>query len=282
MKTSSATIRLTVGSLMLAAATWAVAQNGPAGDYSVQITDPDNAVWDLTSIEGLTSGYGFEVENPNAEVEVSFERELRQAGSGKLSGTGQADVALELWDESGYNSLDFPGVYKTSGSVIGSRGVCRIRINTTVSGIADLDGRNRRVTGSENLNVAVNNATLTSTGVSKTKASAAGVGSVSGVDSWSGEPIDNDFATWTLGLWDLATTGKKVTGVAEVQLHSGAVHEFSLKGTFNAKTGISKLVLMGQGVAKGANLVVTIGPEDFVTSVKGKIFGQMVNATFSN
>lgn len=282
MKNFVTAVPTTVFGLLLGISSWTMAQSGPSGDYSAQVTDPQSAVWDLTAIPGLTTGYSFSVEDEFAEVDLAFDRELQHWGTGKLSGSGGTEVSLDLYDEMGHEFVVFPATYKTSGSVAGNRGICRIRMNTTVTGMGTLDGVNRRLTGSENLAVTVDNTSLTSSGSSRTKASASGIGGINGVDTWSGESLDMGPATWTLRLLGLATSGKKVTGAAEVVLHSGAVHEFAVKGNYNAKNGLSKLVLTGQGAAKGSNLVVTIGAGDFVMAVKGKMFGQMVNAVFTN
>jgi hypothetical protein len=259
---------------------WGIAQEGPAGSYQVNVTDSANLVWDLTSIPGLTSDYSLWIEREDTYLELWFERDFQQAGSGKLSGSGQRDVHMELWtDETGETFLSFPGTYKTSGSITSSRGICKVKMNTTVTGNAHLEGKTRRLNASQNASVTLNNTTMVATGVDKAKASASGLGGISSTESWS-ETLQNiGTGYWELELLDLVTTGNKITGSAQVTLHSGATHQFSVKGTYNAKKQMSKLVLTGLGLAKGGNLTLTIQGEDQITSMKGRIFGQMVNLT---
>lgn len=255
------------------------AASGPSGDYTVQMTDPGNFVWDLTGLDGDNSEYSMWVADEDVELELSFVRHLQQSGSGKVSGSGQGPVALHLWDGT-ETSLTFPGTYKVTGSITANHGLCKVRLTTSMKGVAPLEGANRTLSASENLSVTLDNATLGLSGTLQTKASASGLGSIKGNESVNEVIFQPGGGIWTLQLLDLLTTDKKVTGTAQVILHSGATHAFGLKGTYNAKTQATKLLLTGQGIAKGGNLVVTLGAANTVTSVKGKIFGQMVNATY--
>jgi len=266
---------------LLTLVNWGVAQSGPTGNYQVNVGSPASYVWDLSGIPGLTTDYSLEIDSDDASVELYFPRDIQHAGSGKISGSGVRTVRMQLFDEGGLTDIEFPGTYKTTGVVTSSRGVCKVTMATTVTGSAVLDGLNRRLSATENLSATVNNGSLTVSGKTKTKASASGLGSISSTDSWVDQPMDDVVdGSWTLRLLNLVTTRNKVTGTAEVTLHTSAVHQYSVKGTYNAKTQISRLVVTGLGSAKGGNLTVTIGPDNRVTAVKGRIFGQAVDVTF--
>lgn len=267
--------------LILGSGVWSYGQNGPSGNYAVSVTGAENLVWDLTALDNEMGDYRMSIGSDSTEVQLSFPRHFKETGSGSLVtiGTGDTDVNMELWDSSSEPiQLTFPGKYKVSGSITSNRGVCKVKMVTSVTGKANLQNANRSLSASETISASVNNATFQVTGTSQSKASASGLGSMKSSDT-----ISDDIASmqggWVMNLTGLATTGNKVTGTASVTLHSGAIHQFSVKGTYNSKTGISKLVLMGLDVAKGGNLTVTMGSGNKVTLIKGKVFGQMVNFT---
>lgn len=249
---------------------------GPSGDYELLVTERLNAVWDLTALADLTSEYSFEIQDTEAGATIRFARPFEQSGSGKIAGSGDTRVYIESWDEEGPDAYDFPATYKTAGAITSNRGLCKIKLSTSVTGVAYFKEAYRTVTANETLTLTLNNATLTTTGSSKATAGSSGH-TIQAVDSWSEEPVTIGEGHWNLRLRSLATAGKTVTGTAEVGLHSGALHQFSLKGAYNSKTQATKLVLMGQGGAAGSSLTVTIGADNRITTVKGKLFGQMVS-----
>jgi hypothetical protein len=78
---------------------------------------------------------------------------------------------MQIWDDDGESELHFTGTHKTSGSITSNRGVCKVKLNTTVSGNANLENANRRITASENNSVSINNTTLTVSGTSQSSGS---------------------------------------------------------------------------------------------------------------
>jgi hypothetical protein len=128
----------------------------------------------------------------------------------------------------------------------------------------------------------IDNTTRTASGTSKSKGNASGIGSISGSDTFETEPLDPILGdgSWTLKLLDLATLNNKVTGQAQVLLGTGKTYDFTVKGAYKASTGLSKLVVQGLDTAKPSSLVVTLGPENTIVQIKGRIFGQTINASF--
>jgi hypothetical protein len=255
--------------------------SGPSGDYERTVTDRLNAVWDLSSVAALTSGYSFVIEDKHARAQFRFARPFQQSGSGRLAGGGDTRVYIESVDEEGPDAYDFAAIHKTTGTVIGNKGLCKILLNTTANGTAFLKGANRNLTVMDTVSIILDKESLMTSGTRKARAfQAKGGVPIQSTASWTQEPAGLGEGHWTLRLLDLVTTGKTTSGAAEVVLHSGAAHPFTVKGVYNTKTRQTKLVLLGQGTAAGANLTVTMSAENAITSIKGKLFGQMVNAAF--
>lgn len=263
---------------LLSFVSWASAQGGPAGNYEAKVQSPGSYIWDLARLPNLTTDYSMEIDSDDSSVELHFPRNVQIAGSGKISGTGSHTVQMRLDDDEGLTELDFPGTYKTTGVITSSRGVSKVNIATTVTGTAVLDGASRRLSATENITATVYNTNKTVSGTAKTKASASGLGSINSTDSWANEPMEDVVdGSWTLRLLNLVTAKNKVTGTADVTLHTSSVHQFTVKGTYNPRTGTSRLMVTGLGAAKGASVTVTIGPGNTITSIKGKMFGQAVD-----
>lgn len=70
--------------------------------------------------------------------------------------------------------------------------------------------------------------------------------------------------------------GKKLTGTALATLQNGREVPFSLKGTYNAGTDLTKLKLKGSGGKFSIQAQEVLDQLVFQT-VKGKLLGQTVN-----
>ena len=82
-------------------------------------------------------------------------------------------------------------------------------------------------------------------------------------------PID-----WHLDM-TLDSIGAKVTGSASVSLENGRSFPFTVKGTYTARTGVSKLALTGTGAGKGTKLTVAMNGNS-LTGITGSLLGQKV------
>lgn len=272
-----ASIAIAAG-LSLILPTVANAQSGPSGTTTNTVSDPANAVWDFA---GIVTNVNVDVTGSIGSVDLSFPVTIQQSGSGKLSGSGDVTVAL---DYAG-SDQSFPGTYKVSGGLTSSRDGAHLTFVATVAGMTSLppDPKSRRVSATHQDNATINASTRTISGKRKLSASASGMGSIV-ENSFFGPlplhlvgPFGN--GSWTLTL-TVSTTGKIVTGSAVVALNSGQTFHYGVKGSFNAKSNSSKLVLTGADLAtKGSTLQVTMSG-DAVTAIKGKITGQSVKVTF--
>jgi hypothetical protein len=270
------------GLLVVGAASSARGQTGPAGDFQLSVTEASSIVWDLSAIDAFHHA-GIEVEDPKKEgrAELDFLTTPILGAGGKISGAGQTTVSLGVETDLGWETITFPGTYKLSASISSSKGVAKGSSSVSVSGTAQLEGKARALKASSSTSFTVNNSAKTVSGSMKSSASASGLGSISGKDTFGPNSMVTEGAgdgTWTL-LMTLSTTGKVVTGSqAKVTLSSGRILSFTAKGTFTAKTQATKLVLTGTGDAKGSSLQIGLAGSQIKT-VKGKLLGQTVGLT---
>ena len=148
--------------------------------------------------------------------------------------------------------------------------------------MADLQGATRKVTAKKSTKLTFDNVAGTASGTDKNSASASGLGSISGRDTFS-QSLSDIFpgnGSWTLALFNLNTDSRnKITGSAVVTLNSGETFEYGVRGVYKSKTDTSKLVLSAFNPGtKGSTLVVGMNG-NAVATIKGKISGQMVNVS---
>jgi hypothetical protein len=245
----------------------------PSGTVTYDVTDEANVLWDVTRIPELSNLY---VGIADIQSDIWFSVDFSQDGGGKLTGAGSTSITVH--SDVIYGTIP-NATYKVSGSIKSKGGVATLRYSATATAMAAIDGRQRSlsVTGSETVTLDARYGLLT--GTYKNKASASGLGG--GKDTG---PIPQTWADvapylgnggWELSL-DLANDGvKKIDGTATVMLNSGAGMAFSVKGSYNAKTDISKLVLSPPPSVKGSSLKVTM-LGDSITAIQGKVSGQSI------
>lgn len=117
------------------------------------------------------------------------------------------------------------------------------------------------------------------TGKAKTGSESAGTGAV------SFSLPDDVTGDWQLTLNLTPTEGKtgtKYTGTAAVVTSVGDTVDFTVTGTYSAKSDVSDLTLKGTGWGAGTSLTLVIstsGSAMNVESIKGKLFGQSLSYT---
>jgi hypothetical protein len=254
---------------------------GPNGLYRVKVADPTSMIWDLSASDALKD-VNLDFYHSDGEHQASFEFQapFQQNGAGKLSAIGATSVQFGYTDDSGaWVMAPFSATYKVTGSVSSVNGKSRGTITYSVAGSAIIAGRSRRVTLSKSGTFTGDNASQTFGGTTRNRAAATGEHPLSNTSVWGPESMRdrlNSDGSWNLSLI-LGTSGKVIGGSGAVALNSGAALPFTVKGVYNAKTEVSKLVLTGTGAAKGSSLQVTMAG-NIVSLVKGKVFGQSVNS----
>jgi hypothetical protein len=79
---------------------------------------------------------------------------------------------------------------------------------------------------------------------------------------------------WILAS-DVAANGNKLTGTGTITLSNGRILSYQIIGSYNTKSQIAKLKLIGQGDAKGTSLSLTTqGTGMDLVTLKGKVLGQ--------
>jgi hypothetical protein len=235
-----------------------------SGSYSFDF----NGVVSLWDISGTYSG---------DIVPFSINLSIAEDPSGKLSGNGTFDV----------EGLD-GDIKSVSGKIEGSSNDPHVAIKMRMSGTGELEGVDAKVSLVANMHYQLDSAehglddptgsgslTITDLKTGQT-ASEGGKFKRSELTSLDGLPIDST------GGWDLSLTltpnGNRYTGMASVELSTGATADFKVAGTYNSGSDTSKIALVGD--AGKLDLVIsTSGATLNVESATGKIFGQTVKYT---
>src|ERR1043166_8878111 len=148
----------------------------PAGNISTNITNPTNAIFDITQVSDLKH-VSLDFDDSNGSLQIAFDVDFDQNGGGKLAGTGTNVVSLV---QDGSPQPDFAAAYVVKGAVTSVKGAGRLSIPRSASGTAFLEGANRNASVSEKGSVIINPVTLQIvSGTFSRKASAAGLGSKS-------------------------------------------------------------------------------------------------------
>ena len=255
---------------------------GPTGTFTSDVSGAANAVWDAESLFVATNVNSIIYRNGGVNAIVDYPIALTQDGKGKVSGQGTNSVSLTYWSGYSFVVLDpFPASYKVAGSMVSRHGTTRCLLKRSVIGMADINGESRKVKAASTVTFTFDNAAGTYSAIRKDSVAAAGLHGASSQTGFGSSPLTNLIAgdgSWTSTM-TLSTTGKTVGGSAVVALNSGQTLQFSVKGVYKAATQQSKLLLSGTGASQGSVLRVVMDAGR-VTSLKGKLLGQMVSAFF--
>jgi hypothetical protein len=85
---------------------------------------------------------------------------------------------------------------------------------------------------------------------------------------------------WSLGL-TISNRDNHVTGVAQARMDTGRTLDFRVRGAYSPRRGTCKLLLRGTGEAAGVVLQLAVDDAVNLTSIRGKFFGQRIDATMS-
>lgn len=196
--------------------------------------------------------------------------------SGKIAGRGQTSATIM---QSGFEDTTFPATYAISGSLKGTLTRATASSSASASGIAPIDGVNRKVTMSVKGNGILDPASQTFVATKSGKAAATGAGSINIAERAVTSAIANTDAFYFRG-WRLAgslqSSANKVTGTATVYLDSGRAFACSVNGTFSAKKQTTKLNVVGTGASKGIKLTAFLTGNQ-ITRIAGTLLGQKVD-----
>ncbi|MGD0059995.1 MAG: hypothetical protein ABSD58_11310 [Verrucomicrobiia bacterium] len=85
---------------------------------------------------------------------------------------------------------------------------------------------------------------------------------------------DDVTGDWTLET-DISAEGKKLSGTGTLTLSNGRTFTYQITGSYNTRSQVAKLKLVGEGDATGTSLSLTTeGTGMELTALKGKVLGQ--------
>ena len=264
--------------ILLGFALWQPQAGWGQTSVSLQVTDPTNAVWDISRVAQLQH-ISIDIEkNSGAGAKVDYDDPFVQTGTGKLKGSGPTEVSVSYRKDADWITVDpFAGTYVVNGSVTSTKGSAVITFSTQAQGRGVVNGKTRKVTAGKNFTIKIQAPTGIVSGRSSESASAVGVGTLNDHGTIEPEAIPAELGdgSWTLAMDFDSPVGNKLSGTGTVTLATGMVFPFKVTGNFAPKSGISKLTLKGTDVAKGSLLEVNV-LNGQVTRVSGMVSGQKV------
>jgi hypothetical protein len=249
----------------------------PTGSITNVISDTSNTIFDatLTPLQVMELYITDNHSDSTSELFVTYADAFTQDGKGKLVGSGDTEIAVTNEPDI---AISFPGTYTTKGFIKGNNGITSLKLTSKASGTAFVNDANRTMSAMATYLITLDAAAGTVNGKVIAKATASGLGSMTGSDEFSDAiPGELGDGSWTLVLNFTEPNGTKLTGTATVTLATGQVYPFSIKGTYVSSKDSSKLSLKGVDAGLGSVLTVTMQGSNIV-SIKGKVAGQIINA----
>lgn len=231
-----------------------------AGTYRMEF-DGDVSLWDISgtyseTIDGMTMDYTISVDP-----------------SGKIIGTGSMTMDNNLGDLD--MDFTFSGTVKTSGTLT------RVDLSITMkaSGVAEGYPFTLKMAVKEKLEIDSDTRMMVGTMSGKISISVKGYGSesmkIDPTDVALELPFDMD------GSWELvinsSAVGTKIAGTGAIILSNGSTYGFSVNGSYNASSDISKIALKGGAANKSMTVsieAICAGPAITPRKLKGKALGQ--------
>jgi hypothetical protein len=241
------------GTMIIAGQTFTVTQSGaePSGEFNYAFKN--TPLWDVSGIY-----------TNNLVTNDVVIAEFQLAANGQITGT-----RTEVYND-GTDSAE--GTASILGRVFDKAATVGFRFNwkgvyTGVSG-GIVANANMRDT------VVVVPSTLTVTDVESGRVCAFG-GKCERVTQSVSLPLPAGMnGDWTLDL-NIVTNGNKRAGTGTLTLSNGRVLTYQIVGSYNAKSQLSKLKLVGESEATGSSLSLTThGAGMNLTGLKGKVLGQ--------
>lgn len=245
--------RFVRGSSVLLALLFFSAPPSIAETYSFDF-EGDLEIWDLS---GTYDDYSLGI---NISYDMVQDAQGKITGYGEASGTSQG-VYIET-------------TFDITGSVTQKNGVGIVKLLIKFQGTAEYQGEVYRFTATEKVTAEIDPLAQTITGEVKVKVSMKGYGSYSDSADFEADlPPDMDgSAAFT---FEVTADGKKLVGTGELVLSNGETYQFSVKGTFKAKTNVSSFKFTGIDSAKKSKLNMQVDEDDgHIIKLSGKILGQ--------
>lgn len=259
-----------LGALMLGLLSFQESQAAaPDGAFAYgPFNQPAQAIWDLTGVysieqEILTEDFGY--------VDLVLTFFVVQDAKGKASGSGSTMIQMVQGNTVLEQSR---GTYTVKGKVKSANGVTAADVAVKVTGEDVIFNGFRKFNITIRYKMVVDSQAGRLIGMSKGKASAAGVGAAP-IDDAAFHPLPAGMdGSWTLTM-NIQDDGKKLGGTANARLSNGLDVPLGLKGKYSAKTDQSKIQLFGEDAFKGTKFKILLqGGSAIIVDWNAKVLGQ--------
>jgi len=244
------------------------------GTYTFNPSSSNALIWDISGhYSGVVFALGFDTDFT-----------INENPDGTFSGTGTFDIEQ--------NNTSLTGDLTVSGKVLGSSAKTGVSMEFDLSGggvvqvdsAGDTDNADVTFKLKPNFTVDGQNRVLVLSGgsASTTLVDLDTNKKKTGSDKLpKGTTFDipaGDEGSWGLSI-TLIPNGTKYTGTASLETApNGITENFTVTGTYSARTDTSKLTLKGNDGTLSL-VISTSGPNMTVQSIKGKVFGQSIKFT---
>lgn len=240
----------------------------PLGEIDFSFDSGVLPLWDLSGTFQPTNGTLRAV--GGQQVPFISAVDLTHDGHGRLKGAGTTALGI---------GNDFVAAdYKASGRVSGSSASPRVTLVTRFRGNGTVSGANTTFSISVNYHLTVNAADGTLTGTARGEAKFSNFGGTRIVGN-----VDVPIASGTNASWILqlnTTPLGRVAGTGNILMADSRVLSGNVKGSFSARSNLTKMKFSGINDAKGSTLNVSVAssgdtnqPNQLV-SLRGKVLGQ--------
>ena len=243
--------KLLVAAFLVFCAVPAIAQV-PSGQFTYAFTNPP--LWDTS---------GIYTNSVSGDTVIAT---LQHQANGQLIGTRSETYVSGADHATGSGS--FAGRVSVRAGVVTARDTSEGSLAGVSGGVSYV--ANFKAKGVETLNPS----TLSIFTSGTIKVCVVGGKCVTSTQGYSIPLPDGMDGTWTLDI-NIAADGNKLAGTGAITLSNGRVLSYQIKGSYNTKSQVAKLKLVGQGDATGTSLSLTTqGTGMDLTSLKGKVLGQ--------
>ena len=227
-------------------------------------------IWDVSGTYNHTTG--------NLHITNCI---IAMDNAGKLTGTGSGyanNFEIKTYNSSVSFTFTIKGAVQTSGNAV--RGNMALKL--TGQGAVGAWPATYTGTINEKLELNVTNRDMVGTASGRISVKVPSV-KKSGSGSFPATAVTIPLAANASGLWSLDlsvnTNKTKYTGTGAIVLANTNTLPLAVTGSYTAKSGLSRLTLQGQGVAKAVSLALSAVCTNNVVTVKtlsGKAMGQTI------
>lgn len=194
--------------------------------------------------------------------------DITVSANGSVTGTRQDQIV------EGSNTADIHGTI--TGKTSDKSGVLsgKLKETGTVTGVYEGEDYTGAAKGSSTVTLEISSTSSNVVDAGSVTISVKGAKSVTFAGESTTPLPASATGHWTLDN-DITATGDKLSGTGTLTLDNGRTLTYQIIGTYTAKSGVSKVKLVGESDATGSSLsLTTTGNGMALTGLKGKVLGQ--------